>query len=102
MKKKDGLLGPREETMTKGEWRYDRRLRTFVHAAGYYEIERDDAGASCAELCDWIFQVANMSSISDESLGQLVRLMDEVLDPQATMCSDGIDRVVERRRGSGR
>jgi hypothetical protein len=79
--------------MTKGEWRYDRRLRTFVHAAGYYEIERDDACATCAELLDWIFQVANMSSISDESLGQLILLMNEIIEAQATMCSLGQDVV---------
>ena len=74
------------------EWRYDGRRRVFVHEPTGYEIDRKGC-AICARLLDWIFQIAgkNGDTISNESRGQLVRLIHEIIEPQATMCSFGQD-----------
>jgi hypothetical protein len=71
-------------------WIYDERLRVFTN--GEYEIDRDSC-VTCDGLLDWVFNVANKPWCSNEDLGQLIRLMDEVIDPQGTMCSFGIDMV---------
>lgn len=74
------------------EWRYDGQQRIFIHQPTGYEIDREEC-ATCAGLLDWIFQIAgkNEETFPNESLGELIRLMDEIIQPQATMCSFGED-----------
>jgi hypothetical protein len=48
--------------------------------------------ATSAQLADWIFQVASKTWATDAVIGELVRALNDVLDPQATLCSFGQER----------
>lgn len=81
-----------------GPWRYRPDNLTLEHASGYYvDLERC---CSSAEVLDCLCQVASKAWCSDEALGQLVRLLDLLLRPQATLCSCGRGRTIPGgRRG---
>jgi len=59
-----------------------------LSGVGFYEIELDRM-TSRAEMLDTIFQVANKNWITSEAIGDLVRALDDLLDPQAHLCSGG-------------
>jgi hypothetical protein len=73
-----------------GPWRFDGRCRVLVHANGY-EIDLAQSTTS-AEVLDWIVQVAGKSWGDDTCLAQLVRAFDDLLQPQATLCSFGLEK----------
>jgi hypothetical protein len=83
---------PSVEQRLEGQlWRFDRELLTLrgPEPAGY-EIDLERFG-SCPALLDIIFQVAQKTWATDEVLGSLLRCLDALLDPQATLCSFGHD-----------
>lgn len=56
-----------------------------------YEIELERCCTS-AEVLDHVMQVANKRWATDEIVAGLVRALNEVLHPQAKLCSFGNDR----------
>lgn len=77
-----------------GPWRVNRRLRviTLPIRGIFYEIDLDRC-KTCAQVMDWIFQVAGKTWADPDIIGWLVRALDEVLRPQETMCSNGKERT---------
>lgn len=74
-----------------GAWRFDRRLRTLSYTAAddptiQYEIDLECCQTSAAML-DWIMQVANKAWATDSVIADLVRALNRILEPQATLCS---------------
>jgi len=53
-----------------------------------YEIDLERV-SSCAEMLDWIFQIAGKTWGTPMNLGHLVRALDDIFHPQETLCSGG-------------
>lgn len=77
----DWKLNPKRMTLTL-TWTQD-RPRT-------YTIELQECKTS-AELLDWIFQISRKPWISGKQLADMLRALQVILDPQATLCSCGIE-----------
>ncbi len=98
-----------------GPWRLDPEVRVLYPVWPYrYEVDLDDCTTS-AEVLDWIIQVAEKGWASaehggndpdhnpdgwtdDAVLAGLVRALDDVLHPQAFLCSSGKSKRLGRRR----
>jgi len=73
-----------------GPWRYDARLLSLTHTARRYEVDLEQCNTS-AEILDWLCQVSQRSWCSREDAGYLLAALDALLDPQAHVCSGGIE-----------
>lgn len=84
-----------------GPWRLhdDYELATDPDlAAGYaYPVDMEECTHS-AEVLDTICQVAEKTWADDETLAGLVRALNDVLRPQANLCSCGRDKRLSRGR----
>jgi hypothetical protein len=98
-----------------GPWRLDPETRVLYPVWPYrYEVDLD-ACTTSAEVLDWIIQVAQKGWASaehggngpehnpdgwtdDAILAGLVRALDDVLHPQANLCSFGASKRLSRRR----
>lgn len=68
------------------DWRFDRTILTLT---GYgYEVDLEQMTTS-AGMLDWIFQVAKKGWCTPDCLYGLIEALQELLDPQATLCSGG-------------
>ena len=78
-------------------WRYDREDRVVVYTpAGNdpparYDILLEGMTTSAAVL-DWIAQVSRKTWATPRVVGDLVRLLDALLDLQANYCSSGYEQ----------
>ncbi len=72
-------------------WAYDPEALTLTHRGPHYEIDLEEINSS-AEMLDWIFQVASKQWADARTLAELVWALDEIFDPQSTLCSGGRDR----------
>jgi hypothetical protein len=73
---------------TYGPWKFDARKLTLTHIKEDYEVNVTDMTNS-AKMLDWIFQVSNKAWCSREDAGHLLDALDNLLDPQANLCSFG-------------
>jgi hypothetical protein len=64
---------------------------------GMYPVDLERFTASSVVL-DFIMQVAGKSWATDKCLAGLVRALDDILDPQANLCSGGGDRRLATAR----
>lgn len=79
-----------------GPWRLDRRTRVLYPVEPYrYEVDLDRCRTS-AEVLDWICQVAGKGWADDATLAGLVRALDDVLYPQANLCSSGQSKTLTK------
>ena len=83
-------FGEQPMPMRFGRWTFDPEAQTLDHEEGYW-IPLSEMNNSTTML-DWIFQIAAKSWASAEDLGQLLVAIREIFDPQANICSMGIDR----------
>ena len=83
------------KTGAHGGWRFiaDARVLELHDAEGrwFYEVDLERCRTS-AEVLDWIIQVSQKTWATDARLAGLVRALDEILNPQATLCSFGKER----------
>jgi hypothetical protein len=95
-------------------WRLDPEVRVLYPVWPYrYEVDLDRCTSS-AEMLDWIIQIAEKEWASSEHGGDdpahnpdgwtddailagLVRALDDVLHPQAYLCSCGTSKRLSRR-----
>lgn len=63
------------------------------HGGERYEIDLERSITS-AETLDWICQVAGKGWADDETLAGLVRAVNDVLRPQASLCSNGMSKEI--------
>jgi hypothetical protein len=85
-------------------WEFDPDVIVIRHRIEGYEIDL----ATCvnsAEVLDWIAQLDGKTWVSSTDLGNLVRLMKDLLQCQPNFCGGGIDRpadpvaILEERLG---
>jgi hypothetical protein len=78
-----------------GPWKIDPKTLVIEHdGAKHYGVDMEEMTDSAGTL-DWIMQLAKKTWISAADLGILVRLIDQVLEPQAGMCSMGVDGTID-------
>ncbi len=80
---------------TKSPWRFNRGTLTLqlFNVRGHlrYEVDLERCKTSAAVL-DWITQIAGKTWADDSTLAGLVRDLNRILDPQANLCSLGVEQ----------
>jgi hypothetical protein len=72
-----------------GNWRFLPKEKLLQHASGYrVDFKRMD---TCAGMLDIIFQVET-KAFDAADVGQLVTALADIFNPQANLCSDGIEK----------
>ncbi|MGH3548398.1 MAG: hypothetical protein ACRDQU_09860 [Pseudonocardiaceae bacterium] len=80
-----------------GPWRLDADAGVLYPVTPYrYEIDLRTCTTS-AQVLDWICQIAGKEWADDATLAGLVRAFNDVLAPQATLCSFGQSTRLTRR-----
>ena len=78
-----------------GGWRYESGtavLALYDEAGRFlYEVDLERCDTSAA-LLDWIIQVSGKIFATDRVVAGLIRALDDLLNPQATLCSFGYER----------
>jgi hypothetical protein len=62
---------------------------------GGYEVDLEQCLDS-AQVLDWIFQAAGKTWGDDRTITGLVNALDDVLDPQAALCSWGKGKTITK------
>ena len=74
-------------------WFWDRErasLRKQRDNDTIYSVPLTDMTTS-ANALDWIFQLRQKTWVSDAEIGAIIYALDELLQPQACLCSNGIE-----------
>lgn len=74
-----------------GPWKLTADIDGLVHESNGYFIPFAECKTS-AQVLDWVMQVSGKVWCDDATLGGLVRAIEYHLDPQANLCSNGIER----------
>jgi len=77
-----------------GKWEFDAKRLCLVFDDGRYEIDLEKITSS-APMLDWIFQVNMKAWASRKDVGDLIEAFDDLLRPQANLCSMGTDRQLD-------
>ena len=72
-------------------WTVNTENLTICHRRYGYEIDLEKCRDS-AEILDWIFQLLRKSWMTEESMIELLLLINAILDPQKNFCSFGLER----------
>jgi hypothetical protein len=63
---------------------------------GYYAYDiRVTDMTDSARTLDWIMQVASKSWVTPEDVGNLVLAINDLLEPQSSMCGGGKNRTID-------
>jgi hypothetical protein len=84
-------LKRRQARRTWGEWLYKPASRTLTHRKTRYKVPLGEIDTS-AEMLDWIFQILHKEWGTAAVIHDFLEALDDLLDPQATYCSQGIER----------
>lgn len=74
-----------------GGWTLDRERLVLEYDQYEVDLEHSLTGA---QVCDWIFQVAHKSWATPEVTAGLVKAFDDLLQPQANLCSGGVNKEI--------
>jgi hypothetical protein len=55
-----------------------------------YEVDLEEMTTSAATL-DWIMQIAEKTWATPSHIAEFIEIVREVIDPQATLCSHGVE-----------
>lgn len=86
-----------------GPWRYKKETLVLEYVPRdrhwWYEVDLERCKTS-AQVLDWIFQVSNKhrSRVSAEDIGYLIDALQDLLHPQANLCSFGQDMKFDTTR----
>lgn len=78
-----------------GPWRLDPSHLTLTHDASTYEIDLETCTSS-AQVLDWVMQINTKTWGDNATIAGLVRAFDDLLHPQANLCSSGQSRQLSR------
>lgn len=83
-----------------GPWRLDPEVRVlYPTGPGHYRYEVDlDRCRTSAEVLDWICQIAGKTWADDATIAGLVRALNDLLTPQAHLCSSGQSKTMSVRQ----
>jgi hypothetical protein len=82
---------------TWGNWRFDAKTLILKNVQYNYQIDLEECDTS-ANMLDWIFQLCGKTWMTPDDLGHLVQALDDVLRPQANLCSFGTDKKLDVRK----
>ena len=89
-----------KDGMSWGAWRLETKTRhlvlTWKNNPEHYYILLDEI-TTCAKMLDWIFQLRAKSWVTNDIIGDLVSAFDDLFDPQANLCSGGMDKSLNAR-----
>lgn len=74
-----------------GKWTLKPNLTLIHRDAPWYEVDIERMRTS-AETLDWIFQVRTLGWMKPQDLSDLIEAIDDLIRPQATLCSGGVER----------
>ena len=79
-----------------GGWHLDANTRTLILDSGghHREIPIDEMTDS-AHMLDTIFHLSAKSWATNEIRGDLLRALQDLFNPQATLCSGGHDKKID-------
>ncbi len=77
-----------------GDWTLNADNLTLTHKDPVLEINLEEISDS-ATLLDWIMQVQDKTWATVMTVGQLVRALSEIFNPQANLCSGGRNKRLE-------
>src|SRR4051794_26104992 len=69
-----------------GNWIYDAETLVLRHKTRHYEMDLEQCATS-GQTLDRIFQICGKSWATAEDLGHLIQALDDLLKPQANLCS---------------
>jgi hypothetical protein len=76
---------------TWGNWQYDAKVMVLTYLPEDYEIDLEQCTTS-AKTMDRIFQLCNKTWLSAKDGGDMLQALNDLLDPQANLCSFGQDK----------
>lgn len=76
------------------------RRSVFDSPGDGYEVDLEECLTS-AQVLDWIMQVAQKTWATDSIVAALIRGLDEVLNPQAFLCSFGRSQTLTKAKVRG-
>ena len=89
-----------------GRWKYDQKILTLTlqpiarrfdrTGSAFYELDLERMGTP-AQMLDSIFQMEAKIFVTDKDLSDLVRALNVLLYPQATLCSFGCPKKLDVR-----
>lgn len=82
-----------KDLLTWGRWTFNSTVLTLDFDNGQYEIDLERCNSS-AEVLDWICQLQSKVWTTAEDIGNLVAAFDDLLRPQANLCSFGRDTKI--------
>lgn len=74
-----------------GPWRIDKKNQCIYHYALEYWISLSHLRTS-AQVLDFIMQVSHKRWMSSSDTGWFIEAIRDLVNPQATMCSFGVER----------
>lgn len=77
-------------------WELDKNNHTLYCSEDgrrFYGVTLEHCNSGAA-IADWIFQVSKKSWCANELLGELVRELNRILDPQKNFCSWGENKTI--------
>lgn len=74
-----------------GPWELIRKDLLLTHKKAKYNVHLDDCKTSAAVL-DWIFQIHMKEWADSDTIVGLLDALRDTIDPQATLCSSGIEK----------
>lgn len=78
--------------LVSGAWKADLRDLVLTHIdAPWYEVDLEKM-TSCPELLDLIFQLWGKTWCSRQDVGDLIEILNRLLDPQGCLCSSGSEQ----------
>jgi hypothetical protein len=82
-----------------GDWWYSQKNLTleFHGERDGYEVDLERCNTP-AQAMDWIFQIAGKNWATPEVLGHLIQALDDLLEPQANLCSFGHRKTMDVRK----
>jgi hypothetical protein len=77
-----------------GSWKFDAHRLVLEYEPFSYEVDLERL-TSAARALDVIFQLSGKTWIKRNDIGDLIEAMDDLLHPQATLCSWGAAKVLD-------
>jgi hypothetical protein len=71
---------------------------TLYYEPAFYEIDLEYHALTSARMLDMILQIANKSWGTDAAVAGLVQALNDIIAPQATLCSNGISTPLTAKR----
>jgi hypothetical protein len=74
-----------------GDWVYDPTTLTVQYGeSGNLYVDLEKCSTS-AQMLDWVFQFASKRWATNQAIGDLVLLLNQLLHPQSNLCSGGVE-----------